>query len=239
MKTEIREAHPEELCELFALRWQVLSRLGWIDRQEYPGRLESDVDDRHSIHFIARHDGRTVGTLRLVHPGPENRPLPIERAFGRPAAEELGLVNGTRPVPVEVSRFMVEPHDGLPRHALSLGLLQVVIRRGVDLGVTHWYQALDRVVFRLVQSWGFHFVQYAASKEYLGSLTIPTYLPVERFFEDQRRESAAMYRLFATDFSADQIAPEAAEAFRARREQHGRARQRSWQAGFESPLQHP
>lgn len=211
---EIREAQSCELLDVFALRYQRYLELGWINESDFPTRQERDQYDAHSVHFVAMVNGHIKGCVRIILSG--HGLLPMEKEFSSPSKEHLELANGEAFLPVEVSRFIVEQNNGLPRHALSLGLLHAVIRYSVHRGITHWYQAMDRLAFRLVRSWHFQFREYAPRKCYMGSVTVPTVLKAQKFFEQMKEYDKAKYHFFARDIPPHRIAIEAEKAYCAR-----------------------
>lgn len=208
---EIREARLQELPQVFALRFKRYSGLGWLNPDDYPDRQEKDKYDERSAHFVALVDGCIKGYVRLILPGAE--PFPMEDEFGKLTPEHYGVSNGAPLLPAEVSRFIVEKDNGCALHSLSLGLLQVLIRHSVRLGVTHWCQALDIFVHRLVGSWHFNFKKCGPKKHFMGSETVPTVLEVDAFFRELKDYDPRKFRFFATDFPADQIASEAEIAY--------------------------
>jgi len=205
MSVEIRGARKEELPQSFALRFQRYSDLGWISRSDYPDGREIDEYDERSAHFVAVHEGIVKGYVPLIMPGP----FPIEKEFGLPLPVQLG----DNAIPAEVSRFIVERANGACRHTVALGLLQVLIRHSVKVGVTHWLQALDRLAFRLVHSWHFLFNEYADRKEYMGSLTVPTFLGVRDFFDQMANHDPVKYQFFSKDWNPEEVATQANKAY--------------------------
>jgi N-acyl-L-homoserine lactone synthetase len=207
---EIREARPGELSQAFALRFRRYRELGWIKDGDCPDGQETDKYDAHSVHFVAVEDGHVKGYVRLILSG--HGLLPMEEEFGQPLPNHLGLQDGEGFCPGEVSRFIVEK-NGTPIHAMAQGLLQVLIRYSIHHGVTHWYQALDRLAFRLVKSWHFLFCEYAPRKFYMGSQTVPTVLPAQRFLNEMREYDQEKYNFFSQDIPPDQIVLEAQKAY--------------------------
>lgn len=207
---EIREARPRELSQTFALRFRRYSELGWINESNSLNGQETDKYDAHSAHFVAVEAGVVKGYVRLILSG--HGLMPMEEEFGQPLPEHLGIQDGDHFVPGEVSRFIVE-RNGTPVHSMAQGLLQVLIRYSVHHGVTHWYQALDRLAFRLVKSWHFLFCEYAPRKVYMGSQTVPTVLPARRFLDEMRQYDLGKYLFFSRDLPANQIVLEAQKAY--------------------------
>jgi len=207
---EIREARFGELSQAFALRFKRYRELGWITDADFPDGKETDKYDAHSVHFVAIEGDCIKGYVRLILSG--HGLLPMEEEFGQPLPEHLGIRDGEAFIPGEVSRFIVEK-NGLPTHSVAQGLLQALIRHSTHCGVTHWYQALDRLAFRLVKSWHFLFCEYAPRKFYMGSQTVPTVLPAQRFLDEMREYDCEKYRFFSRDIPADQIVLEAQKAY--------------------------
>jgi N-acyl-L-homoserine lactone synthetase len=207
---EVREARHGELPQAFALRFKRYCELGWIKDSNFPDQQETDKYDAHSAHFVAIENGCVKGYVRLILSG--HGLFPMEEEFGQPLPEHLGILPSESFRPGEVSRFIVEK-NGLPSHSIAQGLLQTLIRYSVHHGVTHWYQALDSFAFRLVKSWHFLFREYAPRKFYMGSQTVPTVLPAQRFLNEMCVYDREKYLFFSRDIPADQVVLEAQKAY--------------------------
>lgn len=67
----------DEIAECYRMRYEVYCvERGLLPAEDYPSRLESDVYDPHSLHFLARHlQGEPAGTVRLVLNGALGLPM--------------------------------------------------------------------------------------------------------------------------------------------------------------------
>jgi N-acyl-L-homoserine lactone synthetase len=206
---EIRTVRDEaELREAFKLRYQIYcEKLGWINPAHHPNQEEKDDYDTTSQHFIALEDGKVVGTVRLVHKA--GAPLPIETGFPALTLDDFEASADERVITAEVSRLIVHPSNGCPRHAISLGLLQVLIRSSVHEGLTHWLQALDKVSFRLIKWFGFRMKQFAPSSHFLGSETIPTVIRIDRCFEQFKQCNPPLFDFVSQDVEPTRVADQA------------------------------
>jgi N-acyl-L-homoserine lactone synthetase len=207
---EIRKIQNDtERQEAFKLRYRIYcQKLGWIDPTLHPDQEEWDEYDSSATHFVALEDGRTVGTVRLVYP--VEKPLPIEAGFPRLTLDDFEAAQDERLSIAEVSRLIVDFRNGCPRHAISLGLLQVLIRSSVHGELTHWLQALDKVSFRLIKWFGFRMKQFAPSSHFLGSETIPTVIRIDRCFEEFQLRNPPLFEFVSADVEPSCVAEHAA-----------------------------
>ncbi len=213
-------ANEEEKRATYALRLELYGGLGWINRAHYGCGEESDVYDDLSTtsHFIALEGGRVVGTIRLV--GQSLLPFPMEVPFGegfvRPSLQDMQAMSWGAVRASEVSRLMVKQDNTAPRHSLSLGLLQVLCRETIRQKYNYWLQALDAATYRLMLSYHFALHKYAPNKRFFGSLTVPTVMAVEWFFDHFYKIDRPMYDFFSRDIDPEDVATEAAKTFEAR-----------------------
>ncbi|MEI6746994.1 MAG: hypothetical protein WCL34_13605, partial [Methylococcaceae bacterium] len=114
---------PEELEEMFRLRFSVYSSLGYINEEKYPDGLEKDSLDvpEKSKYFIAKIDGCVIGCIRLI----TIHPLPTQICF---EFKEPAVLESVRPDErYELGRFIIIPpgkdkEDYLPRGLVMLFL---------------------------------------------------------------------------------------------------------------------
>jgi predicted GNAT family N-acyltransferase len=106
---EVREARGDaERDAALALRHDV-----FVDEQGVPPELEIDEHDETALHLVALHDGRIVGTCRLVMGTP-----PISRAkFGRLVVARAARGSG-------IGRALL---DEAERRARALGANEMVL----------------------------------------------------------------------------------------------------------------
>ncbi len=158
----------ELIQEAYCLRHQVYC----TERGYEPGTggLETDMFDAHSSHAVVRerHNGRVVGTVRLILPLADNqRSLPTQQLC------TPGLLDG---LPIrttaEVSRFAVSKDrrgaDAMADSLLRLSLVQGAVRMSRDHGVTHWCAVMERSLLRLLRTTAIHFSPVGPCVEYHG-----------------------------------------------------------------------
>jgi N-acyl amino acid synthase of PEP-CTERM/exosortase system len=169
-------ADTQELIKTaFALRYQVYC----IERQfedpaKQQGNLEIDEFDRHAVHSLVVHRprGDAIGTARLILPQGRPNSLPIQQLLQK---------NGLRAVDhfpnasvAEISRFAIskefrrrnsetsssadeaakrERRNNLP----CLGLIQVMLRQSVELGIDHWAAVMEPQLLRMLAVMGIRF----------------------------------------------------------------------------------
>jgi len=218
---EIRKVvNDTEKHATFRLRYEMYGKLGWIDQSHYSRGEEVDEYDEldTTSHFIALEDGVAVGTIRLV--GQSDLPfpmqVPVDDGFSLPSLTDFGVESISDVRASEVSRLMVQQNNGCPRHTLSLGLLQVLCRETILRRYNFWLQALDALTYRLMLSYNFALRKYASNKRFLGSLTVPTVMAVDWFFDNFKSVDRPMYDFFGKDIDPKDVVAEAAKTFNAR-----------------------
>ena len=165
----------ELIDKALALRYQVYC----LERQfEDPGRQpagqETDQFDRHSVHSLVFHrpQEEPIGTARLILPQARPHSLPIQSLL-----KKTGL-NACDYFPnhavAEVSRFAIskefrrrkvdsgsfsdaevkrERHGNLP----CLGLIQMLLRQSVELGIEYWAAVMEPQLLRMLALMGIRF----------------------------------------------------------------------------------
>lgn len=211
---EIRKAcGADDLEVVHCLRYMMyVERLKWIDAATCPNGLERDEYDDASVSFLAFVHGVPIGTVRLIMHSPKE--FPIFREFGMP--NEYFKHPSTEIKMGEVSRFICMPYDGGPRHAVSLALLQVLVRYSVHAGLTHWLQAMDATAYRLVRFFGFPLERFAPSKKFMGSMTHPTICGVQKSFQVFEKRFPDTFTLMSKDWAATEVVAVAGRALQAR-----------------------
>lgn len=123
----------EELDEIFALRYKVYSRKGYINEQLYKDGREIDVYDREGKckYFFARYEDKIIGSIRLI----VSDRLPTEDVFSFEEPVEIKKIKKINRV--EFGRFIVIPPDeknGLyfPRNLIMLFLINILGRYCLD-----------------------------------------------------------------------------------------------------------
>jgi N-acyl amino acid synthase of PEP-CTERM/exosortase system len=165
----------ELIDQALALRYQVycLERQ-FEDPEQQVGGLETDRFDYHSVHSLVFHrpQEEPIGTARLILPQARPNSLPIQ---------DLLKKTGTNPCDyfpnhavAEVSRFAIskefrrrkvengvfleadskrERHGHLP----CLGLIQMLLRQSVELGIEYWAAVMEPQLLRMLALMGIHF----------------------------------------------------------------------------------
>ena len=159
----------------FALRYQVYC----IERQfedpaEQKGGLETDQFDRHALHSLLFHRAcdEAIGTARLILPEARPNSLPIQQLL-----KKNGLNAGDyfpSAAAAEISRFAVSKQfrrrDFGPEAPLSaeaererrgslpcLGLVQILLRQSIDLGIEYWGAVMEPQLLRWLAMLGICF----------------------------------------------------------------------------------
>jgi N-acyl amino acid synthase of PEP-CTERM/exosortase system len=207
---------PEDIEKALRLRFQVYAMERGFERPEdHPGGLERDRFDAVAVHFLCEHrDGFPVGTVRLIPPNP----------LGYPLEEHCELSIDTAQLPRdrlgEISRLAItrqfqrrreDPFNPAPpenpgtasppvardrrRNDLVLGLYREVYRATKELGVSHWYAAMEDKLMILLRRIGFEFSPIGPYVEYHGRRA-PFLAEVATIERAVRDRSAATYEFF-------------------------------------------
>ena len=165
----------ELIDQAFALRYQVycLERQ-FEDPDQQAGGLEVDQFDRHSVHSLVFHrpQDEPIGTARLILPQARPNSLPIQELLKKTGMNACNYFPNH--AVAEVSRFAIskefrrrkveaggireaeakrERHGNLP----SLGLIQMLLRQSVELGIEYWAAVMEPQLLRMLALMGIRF----------------------------------------------------------------------------------
>jgi N-acyl amino acid synthase of PEP-CTERM/exosortase system len=165
----------ELINKAFALRYQVycLERQ-FEDPDQQNSGLETDQFDRHSVHSLLFHrpQEEPIGTARLILPQARPNSLPIQDLLKKTGMNACDYFPNH--AVAEISRFAIskefrrrkvengagsetegkrERHSNLP----CLGLLQVLLRQSVELGVEYWGAVMEPQLLRMMALLGVRF----------------------------------------------------------------------------------
>jgi len=96
---------PEEMEEMYKLRYQVYRDRNYIDSSKYANLAEKDTYDQENkcLYFIAKYEDKIVGTIRLI----KDNILPTELDFS--FSEPGGIKAIDRPHRAELGRYISIP----------------------------------------------------------------------------------------------------------------------------------
>ena len=231
---------PELLAEAYRLRYQVYCvEHNFLDPADNPGGLERDKHDAHSVQALLLHraSGASVGTIRLVlhKPGAPGGSLPfhdvckhlrpadlgalplettaelsrfaISRAFRRRAGD------GSYGQVYDHSELMIDSRRVIPH--ITLGLMTMALRVGVDRGVTHICAVMDPALLRLLTRFGIHFDLLGPLVNYHGWRQ-PCFAEVKKFLATIEAEQPDIWdvitdcgRLWKSSFGSNGTRPRA------------------------------
>lgn len=157
---------------------------GWEPQQAYAEMLAVDRDlaDVSQVFAALAPDGTPLATIRSLER--VDRPLPIEvdfhvdvpalmRHYGRGRAFEVARLAKDD---VALAASGLRPSDGL---AMTAALVRSVVQSTMRERGNVWFASLDHKVLELLRGRGFHFRALGAPVVYLGSPTVPSFLPVD------------------------------------------------------------
>lgn len=167
---------PDELLQLYRLRYEVALEQGWITHQEMPDGVEKDVYDDTAVHLAAWDGAQVAATTRLVFPAP-TRNLPTEAAFDL-KIEPLGRI-------VDVGRTVVAPaYRDARQHRLLRGVIAQVWLEVTQRGFVDFCAALSADMLARYHSVGFEFYTLAEAKPYWGQPRYPCKFDLIRTAQD-------------------------------------------------------
>jgi N-acyl amino acid synthase of PEP-CTERM/exosortase system len=159
-----------------ALRYQVycLERK-FEDANQHQDGLERDAHDPHSIHGLVIHRPRheAIGTARLIFPDVRPNSLPVQQLLRRTGINPSDYFPADSTV--EISRFAIskdfrrrsgegaEGESALTSQAERrtslpcLGLVQILLRQSIELGITHWSAVMEPQLLRMLAAMGIRF----------------------------------------------------------------------------------
>ena len=209
----------EILEETYRIRYQVYCvEYPYEDPAENLGGLESDSYDAHSAHCLLRYrrTGWPAGTVRLVLPQEEK----LEDSF--PMQEVCGerFLHLPLATTAEVSRFSIartfrqregdgaypgnlQPLEKSPdaRRAISnmmLGLFTAMLRMSQENGITHWCNAMDLALFRLLSRQSLYFDKIGAPIEFHGKRQ-PCAIAIADFLARCKAERPEIWEVITED----------------------------------------
>ncbi|MEP6878145.1 MAG: PEP-CTERM/exosortase system-associated acyltransferase [Nitrosospira sp.] len=175
----------------YALRYQVYCmERGFLRAEDYPDKLESDLFDRHSLHFGAFDPaGMLAATARLVQANAGSLPM-YHHCTIFPDETELYSSDSKM---AEVSRLSVsrnfrrrrgegfyglettESYGGIERRRsgekVVFALYKSIYQVSKRSGITHWLAATEKSLQRLLARYGFPFRPIGPEVDYFGPVT--------------------------------------------------------------------
>ncbi len=194
---------PELLEEVFHLRYQVYCHeCKFLNPDDYPDEWEIDQYDPYSIHFAAiDQDDTVVGTIRLIkncspvpfpieiHCKPviesnglirnkiaEISRLAVSKKYRRRADDNLIGMGSYPPAKDRPAGKILELRDyRRKRPEIVLGLYKIMYQESKRQHFTHWFAAMEKKLWELLNRIGIQFRQIGEEINYYG--------PVIPYFE--------------------------------------------------------
>lgn len=194
---EMIPAVSDELKEaVYKLRYQVYCiETGFEDPGQYPGGMEFDDYDLHSVHYLIRHrrSGDYAATTRLILPDADcpEKLFPLEQHFeinnvavldaiGRKHLGEASRLcvskafkkrknESNRPVSVDCDeQDYFTSHERRIFPHISFALIACLIRACHENDIHYFYGTLEPAWFRFLSSSGIHFTKIGPLLDYRG-----------------------------------------------------------------------
>jgi N-acyl amino acid synthase of PEP-CTERM/exosortase system len=187
---------PELLRKAFQLRYQVYClECKFLNPNDYPDGLEIDIYDPYSIHFVTLdHEDTVVGTIRLIQ-NHAPLPFPIE-VHCKPVIESNGLIRDkiAEISRLAVSKKYLRRADdnfiGMgsylkskdhpivkilesrdyrrKRPEIVLGLYKAMYHESKRQHLTHWFAAMEKKLWEVLNRFGIQFHQIGEEVDYYG-----------------------------------------------------------------------
>lgn len=189
----VKAAGGKTLEDVFKLRYRIYcEERGFEKPEDHPGGVERDCYDDHSVHFAAINgDSGVVGTARIILDSTDG--FPIEKHCtidaGRLPAERSKLAEISRLAVSRDYRRRAEDHfiydgegecppdftpnlaDRRRRHEIVIGLYKCIYVESKRRGLTHWYTAMSRGLYLLLDRMGIPFEPIGPVVDYHGIRT--------------------------------------------------------------------
>lgn len=175
-----------ELQEIFNVRYHVYcEEYGYLDKNIYPNKMESDEFDKFSIQFVLRtKKGELAASVRLILHSPLGFPIEKHTKIDIYLPAEKSRV-------AEVSRLIVARK--FRKKFLLLALIKGLFVYTNETNISHVYSILDDRLFPILKDMGFPFKRIGPSTIYQG-LTSPYILDVAEAKELLHKENPRLFR---------------------------------------------
>jgi N-acyl amino acid synthase of PEP-CTERM/exosortase system len=186
MFVSINADTPDLQKKSYRLRYQVYClEKGYENPRNFPDGVEIDSFDSHSMHTLLEHSpsGHGVGTVRLVLPIAERPewsfPLQLVCAQNRISTSRWFPVHET----AEISRFCISKQLRTDRSICSedktcgagqaaldmiLGLMEGIVRRSAEAGITYVCAAMEPSLLRLLSRLSIYFRPFGPLLDFHG-----------------------------------------------------------------------
>lgn len=188
--------HEEFLTETYRLRYEIYCHEAeFLDDEEYAEGIETDLYDKHSLHFAALDkQDKVVGTLRLIlaseHPFPleahcpnydkskihfpqrelaEISRLAVSKSFRR--RKNDGLYGMTSYHSTDENRIPDKALRKRKRPVVIFGLYKMMYLESKRRGITHWYAAMEQKLNETLRKFSFYFEAIGPEEDYYGPVT--------------------------------------------------------------------
>lgn len=217
---EVCEASTDALREqAYRLRYQVycLER-AFEDPNDNPDGLETDEFDSHAMQsvLIHRESGMVLGAVRLVFPvlSHPDASFAIQRLcqqslseYSRYPLESLGEVSRfclskefrwqhmrTRRLETELSPREFTARERREINAMTMGLIEGLVRMSVDRGVVAWCAIMEPTLLRMLGRLGIHFENVGPLVDFHGKRQ-PCYQRLDKLLERVRLERPEVWNV--------------------------------------------
>ena len=176
---------PADFEAVYRLRYQTVIEKGWAKPGDYPGGLEHDQYDAHSIQLMAWDGDKLAGTARVVLPFPDKK-LPAETLFEL-EIEPRGQV-------VELGRAAIDSAYKGSTQQILLGLLGQSWLSTREQELCETCGVMIAPMVRLYRFIGFHLIPLAEPRLTWGEKRAPYQLDLSRTAERLQTQSKLFWK---------------------------------------------
>lgn len=193
----------DEFMEVSRLRYEVYCKeKKFISEDNYPNHYEIDEYDDYSVHFIARTELETVGTVRLILHNPLGLPVANHYNF------DISAMSLSEKRVAEISRFAIKKRAlkiyGLDKSSITLELIRCLYHEVKKNRISHLCAAMENSLQRLLHHWGIQFHQIGYPLQYYNGLCSIYFAKVEEIEASMMINKPDLFDLIS-NFTSEEV----------------------------------
>lgn len=183
-----------EMTAIYKLRYDVYClEKNFLDPNDYPGRMEHDIWDKHAVHFIAKCGSDIAGTVRLIKDSPQG--FPIEKHF------DIQRPEGHAKVFAEGSRYIVNQDYRHSIYQTANGLNRCIINYCKNNDITDLFIVLDERLYTAYTRIGLLLKKLGEPVYCYGCINAPYVMPLKETLINLKTNKPKMYEFFSRPYT--------------------------------------